>query len=214
MSDVDRLLSEYKAAHREAPATDPFPYVERARGIDRELLAGLIDAYLENAPRRAFDPAALRGSPAAAVAEETQRTLQGSGGLWPSLLPRLRRQARLQRSDLVAQLAARLGAQGQRDKVGLYYHRMEQGLLPEEGVSDTVLEALGRIVGQTADVLRRAGRMPRPGPPAAAAGTVFARTTPEPGEPGEPGAAERPGALADEPWDEVDRLFRGRAPSA
>lgn len=211
MTDVDLLLSEYKAAHREAPGADPFPYLERAQGSDRELLAGLIDAFLESAPRRAYDPAALRESPAATVAEEVQRSLQGSGGLWPSLLPRLRRQAHLQRSDLVGQLAARLGAQGQRDKVGLYYHRMEQGLLPEEGVSDTVLEALGRIVGQTADSLRRAGRLPRPGPPPAVAGAVFARTTGQATEGDDAGA---PAGPADEPWDEVDRLFRGAPPSA
>ena len=65
----------------------------------------------------------------------------------------------------MAQLAARLGAEGQTDKVGRYYHQMEQGLLPASGVSDSVLEALGRIVGYGADALRKAGEMPGGGRP-------------------------------------------------
>jgi hypothetical protein len=103
----------------------------------------------------------------------------------------------------VSQLAARLGAQGQQEKVGLYYHQMEQGLIPERGVSDTVLEALGRIVGYTADALRKAGQLPAPGPPRADEGAAFARATF--GEPAEPAASAAPRAT----WDEVDRLFRG-----
>ena len=63
----------------------------------------------------------------------------------------------------MAQLAARLGAEGQSEKVGAYYHQMEQGLLPASGVSDSVLEALGRIVGDRAEALRKAGEMPAAG---------------------------------------------------
>jgi hypothetical protein len=204
MTDVERLLSEYKEAHRSGAEADPRPYLARASGrVDRELLAGLIDAYLSQAERRRFDAAAFGSSRAAAVAEDAQRSLAGAGGLWPALLPRLRGQARLRRAELVAQLAARLGAQSQRDKVGLYYHQMEQGLLPEPGVSDTVLEALGKIVGYTAEALRKAGRMPAPGPPRTDEGAVFARATY--GEATEVAAErERPA----EEWDEVDRLFR------
>ena len=77
--------------------------------------------------------------------------------MWPSLLPQLRNRARLKRADLVAQLAARLGAEGQGEKVGLYYHQMEQGLLPASGVSDSVLEALGRIVGYGAECAPQGG---------------------------------------------------------
>jgi hypothetical protein len=199
MHDVERLIAEYKEAHR-AGEGDPRPFLERAAPADRPLLAALIDAYLEEAPRREVaepDPAA------AAVAEEVQRSLSGASGLWPALLPRLRARARLRRAELVSQLAARLGAQAQRDKVGLYYHQMEQGLLPEEGVSDTVLEALGRIVGYTAEALRKAGQLPAPGPPRADEGAVFARATY--GDAAEPAAAD----TGPEPFDEVDRLFRG-----
>jgi hypothetical protein len=206
MTDVERLLTDYKEAHRAGGEADPRPYLARVSGVDRELLAGLIDAYLSEAPRRPFSAAELAGSRAAPVAEQVERSLSGAGGLWPALLPRLRARVRLRRTELVAQLAARLGAQGQRDKVGLYYHQMEQGLLPEAGVSDTVLEALAKIVGSTASSLRSAGRMPSPGPPRTDEGAVFARATyGAPAEAGEPAAAD-----ADE-WDEVDRLFRGGA---
>jgi hypothetical protein len=199
MQDVNRLIAEYKEAYR-AGQGDPRPFLERAAPADRALLAALIDAFLEDAPRRDFSE---DDSAAGAVAEEVQRTLAGASGLWPALLPRLRGRARLRRAEVVSQLAARLGAHGQQDKVGLYYHQMEQGLLPESGVSDTVLEALGRIVGYTAEALRKAGRLPAAGPPRADEEAVFARATY--GEPAEPaGAAPRPGE-----WDEVDRLFRG-----
>jgi hypothetical protein len=199
MNELERLIAEYKEAWR-AGAGDPRPFLERAAPADRALLAALIDAFLEEAPRRErweHDPAA------AAVAEEVQRSLSGSSGLWPALLPRLRGRARLRRAEVVSELAARLGAQGQQEKVGLYYHQMEQGLLPEQGVSDTVLEALGRIVGYTAEGLRKAGRLPAPGPPRADEGAVFARATY--GETAEPAGTE----TSPEPIDEVDRLFRG-----
>jgi hypothetical protein len=207
MSDVERLLAEYKRAHQEGGGADPSPFLARTSGVEREQLAALIDAYLEQAPRRAFDAAAFRDSPAAAVADSAHRTLAGSAGLWPVLLPRLRNQARIRRADLVAELAARLGAQSQQQKVATYYHEMEQGRLPASGVSDTVLEALGKIVGYGKDALRSAGQMPAPGGAAPGAGAVYARTTARRG--GRAPEAEAPAAAAEpEEWDEVDRLFR------
>src|SRR5918999_4809008 len=211
MDDLNRLFSEYKEAFQGGEG-DPRPFLDRAAPSDRALLAALIDAFLKEAPRREYSQDAAGGA-AAAVTDEVHRTLAGTSGLWPALLPRLRGRARLRRAELVSQLAARLGAQAQQDKVGLYYHQMEQGLLPESGVSDTVLEALGKIVDSTASALRKAGQMPAPGPPRTDEGAVFARPTY-----GEPAAA----APADESelprrergaeeWDEADRLFRGGA---
>src|SRR5918999_3443089 len=207
MTEVERLLSEYKEAHQSGGEADPRPYLAQVSGVDRELLAGLIDAYLEEVPRRPFSAAAFHESRAAPVAEEVERSLAGAGGMWPALLPRLRARARLRRTQVVAQLAARLGAQAQQDKVGLYYHQMEQGLLPESGVSETVLEALGKIVDSTASALRKAGQLPAPGPPRGDEGAVFARATY--GEPAAPGEAAPEPATGPEEWDEVDRLFRG-----
>ncbi|HEX2415970.1 MAG TPA: hypothetical protein VHJ37_12225 [Thermoleophilaceae bacterium] len=216
MSDVDQLLSEYKQAHRDSGDADPRPYLTRLSGTDRELLAGLIDAYLEAAPRRELDASALRSSPAAPVAEGVQRSLEGQSGMWPSLLPRLRARARLRRAELVAQLAARLGAQAEEEKVALYYHQMEQGLLPERGVSETVLDALGQIVDWSGEALRKAGQMPAPGPPRSDPGAVFARTTVGRVAPPPPGQAPSEDVVAQpaDDWDEVDRLFRGGPASA
>jgi hypothetical protein len=208
MSDVERLLAEYKQVHRSGGDADPSPFLARASGVEREQLAALIDAYLEQAPRREFDAAAFRDSPAAAVADSAHRTLAGSAGLWPVLLPRLRNQARIRRADLVAELAARLGAQSQQDKVASYYHEMEQGRLPAAGVSDTVLEALARIVGYGKDALRSAGQMPAPGGPARDAGAVYARTTTRPGAPAADTEAPTAAPAGPDEWDEVDRLFR------
>jgi hypothetical protein len=75
-----------------------------------------------------------------------------------------------------------------------------------------VLEALGKIVGWTADALRKAGQMPAPGPPRTDAGAVFARTHLSAAPPD--AEASAPEAPAAEDWDEVDRLFRGARPSA
>jgi hypothetical protein len=205
VTDVERLFAEYKAAHRGGGAADPERFLGQVSSPERERLAALIDAYLERAPRREFDGAAFRDSPAAVVTDGVARTLAGAGGLWPVLLPRLRNQARIKRADLVAELAARLGAQSKQEKVASYYHEMEQGRLPASGVSDTVLDALGKIVGYGKDALRRAGQMPAPGGPEPEAGAVFARTTRR-GEAAENVAAP---PAAPEDWDEVDRLFRG-----
>jgi hypothetical protein len=204
MTQVDELLNEYKQAHR-AGAGDPRPFLSRAPAADRAVLAALIEGYLENAPRREFAREEFLDSPAAPVAEGIERSLAGAGGLWPALLPRLRVQARTKRADLVRELAARLGAESQQDKVAGYYHQMEQGLLPADGVSDTVLEALGKIVGVAGESLRKAGSLPAPGPLRMDEAAVFTRMTQASQADPTPQAARS----APEEWDEVDRLFRG-----
>ena len=204
MSDAERLFAEYKELHQGGGEADPRPFLERVAGTDREQLAGLIEAYLARAPRRT---GGAPSSAAATVADSLERSLAGSSGLWPSLLPRLRNRARIRRADLVAELAARLGAQSQQPKVASYYHQMEQGLLPASGVSDTVLEALGRIVGYGREGLRRAGEMPAPGGVAPAAGAVFTR--PAVGDAPAADEARTTTAPTEQEWDQVDRLFRG-----
>lgn len=209
MSDhVDQLFEQFKSAHRAGErAVDPAALLSRLEGTDRAELAALIDAYLTRAPRRAWDEAAYQRSEAPQAVEALTRSLKGQAGLWPSVLPRLRARARIRRADLVAELAERLGAAGQAEMVGSYYHEMEQGTLPAEGVSDTVLDALGSIVGETRDALRRAGAAFGPGPAetAAAGGATFARQVEalEAPTPRDPAAG-----VAREP-DEVDRLFTG-----
>src|SRR5918994_4772514 len=182
MADVEKLLQEFIEEDRVGGTANPLDYLQPAEGTDRAELEALIDGYLARAPRRPFDPAAFARSPARAVAEELGGALGGASGTWPALLPRLRHRAQLRRSDVVARLASELGAgRDQADKVARYYHEMEHGTLPAAGVSDRVLEALGRVVGVTAERLREAGRAVGGSPPAATAAGAFARVgSPDP----------------------------------
>jgi hypothetical protein len=207
MTKVDRLLADYIAEHRAGGEADPREYLSRASPAQRVELAALIDTYLAHAPRQRFDQTRFRGSSAERTVDELERAVAGQAGLWPALLPRLRDRAGLKRSELVERLASALGVGGRKEKVAGYYHEMEQGRLPAQGVSDRVLEALGQLVGETAQALREAGRALTPsGQGPAAAAPAFARRAY-----GEPGAAERAVASAPPPaeWDDVDELFRG-----
>ncbi len=207
MSEVDRLLAEYVAEHHAGGDADPREFLTRASAPQRTELAALIDAYLARAPRQQFDEAVFRGSTAERTVDELERAIAGQAGLWPALLPRLRDRAGLKRSELVERLAAALGVGDRKDKVAGYYHEMEQGLLPAQGVSDRVLAALGQLVGETAQALRDAGRALTPsGEGPAAAPAAFARRAYA-----EPAGAPSPGVQRgrEDEWDEVDQLFRG-----
>jgi len=207
MTGVEQLLAEYIEEHRAGGEADPLKYLSRVSPVQRTELAALIDAYLARAPRQQFDQAAFSGSTAERTVDQLERAIAGQAGLWPALLPGLRDRAGLKRSALVERLAGALGVARQIDKVAGYYHQMEQGLLPAEGVSDRVLEALGGLIGETAQSLREAGRAlapPTEGPLSAQAAPFARRAYVE--------AADGPalGATApDAEWDQVDQLFRG-----
>jgi hypothetical protein len=207
MTDVDRLLADYIAEHRAGGEADPREYLSRASPAQRTELAALIDSYLTYAPRQPFNQATFRGSSAERTVDELERAIAGQAGLWPAVLPSLRDRAGLKRSELVERLAAILGVSGRKEKVAGYYHRMEQGRLPAQGVSDRVLEALGQLVGETAQALREAGRALTPSGqgPATAPTPAFARRAYS--ESGTAEHAAAPGGRAE--WDEVDELFRG-----
>lgn len=211
MSDVERLLSEYIQSHKAGEEANPLAYLDQVSGTDREELAALIDGYLQRTPAAEWDPDAYRGSEAERMVQSLTRSLTGQAGVWPVLLPSLRARAEVKRSELVARLAEALGVGDRREKVAGYYHRMEQGSLDAGGVSARVLEALGGIVGASAESLRRAGEaaagragMAAPGEPA------FTRMQhPAPEYAQERAAEERAPEAGAEDWDEVDELFRG-----
>ena len=213
MSRAEDLLASYAAAFEAGRAPDAHELLEAA-GPERPQLEAALERYLRDAPRRAWDGAAFAGSRAAGVADGLDKALGSGGGLWPSLLPRLRARAELRRADLVGRLAASLGAQSQGAKVGAYYHQMEHGLLPAEGVSDRVLGALGSIVGESARTLREAGSSTfgEASGPLTAPAAAFARTAAPDASYSDPAAdaaidaSREPG---EQSWDEVDRLFRG-----
>jgi len=209
MNDVDRLLREFKDEHERTGSANPNEFLAQVAGRDREALATLLDSYLAGAPPRAWDEREFAASPAAAVADRIAAELTGAAEGWATVLPRLRNRARIKRAELVARLADALGAGGKREKVALYYHQMEQGTLPAAGVSDRVLGALGDILGESAEALRRAGRAVAPqsrGDEAAAFARVSLSVQASEGL-ASPGAAPE---RADAEWDEIDELFTGR----
>ena len=214
MADVLELLSEYIAEHRAGGKADPLEYLNRVDGTDRQELLELIDAYLARSPGQEWDPEAFQGSAAQRAADAVTRSLAGSAGWWPTVLPRLRVAAQLKRDEVVARLAEALGAKGREDKVGSYYHAMEHGTLPSEGVSQRVLEALAQIYDSSAERLRELGKPlaegaagPAPGAPAMAR-KAFPDERYAPAAPAEE-AADRPEPVAPADRDEIDELFTG-----
>lgn len=218
MELVDELFAQYVVSHQ-AGQSDPRPFLARAEGQDRDDLVLLIDAYLTRVPGRGWDPAAFQGSEAERLVEPLTKVLSGQSGTWPILLPGLRQRAKIKRRELVRRLAEGLEVTESVERVGDYYHGMEQGSVDSAGVSDRVLGVLGAILGTAAGSLRQAGEVLGD---ARAGGehTVFARISPEPdpgfvledsdriagmASPDAPGA-ERQTSPAD---DEVDRLFTG-----
>src|ERR687891_1343791 len=125
MDDLNRLFSEYKEAYQGGEG-DPRPFLDRAAPSDRALLAALIDTFLEEAPRREYSQDAAGGA-AGAVTDEVHRTLAGTSGLWPALLPRLRGRARLRRGGGGGPPAAPAGARGAEGEGGAFFHPQGQG---------------------------------------------------------------------------------------
>ena len=209
MAELNSLFTEFVERHLAGENPDPWSYINQLESEERAELEELIDAYFVGAPPQSWNADAYTGSSAERIADALDRSFRGQAGLWPAVLPRLRDRARLTRGALVERLAETLGVDDRSEKVAVYYHEMEQGLLPSAGVSDRVLDVLAGIVGTTARGLRRAGRPLSSEPPAEAAARTFARkATPAPEyEPSEPAfeVGKKPDA-AD--WDEVDELFR------
>src|SRR4051794_11779779 len=209
MSEVERLREQFIAEFDAGRAPDPGEYLSQVDGADRRELEALLDAYLEQAPRRPFEPAAFAASPARALTDDLVQALDGRAGAWPVLLPRLRHAARLRRAELVQRLAAALGVAGRETKVERYYHEMERGLLEPRGVSDRLLDALSELLGTTRERLREAAEALGPAAPPAD-DALFARTA-IPDADAAMGVPPAPAATqADaEGFDEVDELFRG-----
>jgi hypothetical protein len=212
MPDVDALFEQFIERQLAGENPDPTEYMSQASETEREELADLLDAFLEQAPRQAWDPEAFRGSVAEQVVDRLDRSLHGSSGSWPILLPRLRTAAKLKRATLVERLADALGVSGSQEKVALYYNQMEQGQLDSSRVSSAVLDKLAEIVQVSVATLRKAGEPLDGGesPGAAPAAAVFARTATADPEYASPGQASPP-QMEHREEDEVDRLFRGGA---
>ncbi|CAN5470104.1 hypothetical protein BH10ACT11_BH10ACT11_15920 [soil metagenome] len=227
MSDVDRLFDEYRTLYRSGEKADPTGFLDQLEGTDRRELMALIDGFLRTSPGREWSPQQYAGSAAERFVQRTDLSAAVQSG-WRQLLPALRHRAELKRSELTERLAEGLGVGGSREKVGEYYHQMEWGSLPADGVADRVLEVLGGILGTTAEALRVAGSTAAPGDYEVEASRIAFTRTALPDErydsfdgdlpitdalesPALPARGAGSPARA-EPWDEVDELFRGPRP--
>lgn len=215
MADPRELADDFARRFEAGERPDPSEWLGRVDGEERQELELLIDRYLMSAPRRTWDPVAYESSPAKQAVDRVFDSLEGVSGTWPELLPRLRKAAEVKRGDLVRRLAEALGVgagEEQVEKVGRYYHEMEHGLLPANGVSARVIDALGGIVGASSETIRAAG-LRRVGSGGIGGEAAFARlTAPDSGggppfdSPGLELADAEMDAAAPE-RDEIDRLF-------
>jgi hypothetical protein len=163
-------------------------------GDQGEVLAAMIASYLATRPAAEPD--------AAAVAAFASRPELEPPRPWQELLPALRQQARLNRTELVRRLAALLGVKGSESQVGGYLHELESGLLEPARVRPAVVAALASIFAVPASLLETSRRLPGLPPPDRA--IVFSRSAG--GD-----ASTTMAMLGDEPPPDprVDDLFTG-----
>jgi hypothetical protein len=210
MTDVDRLLRDYIERFESGGSVDPSDLLAELDAEERAKLSTLIEGYLEHAARpQQWNPEAFEGSVAERAVQRVEEAWSAEAGELPGELVRLRNERKIERGDLVARLADALGVSGARDKVAFYYHRLERGLLPTQGVSAKVWDALAGVLGTSSDSLREAAAATAPADQAD--GAAYARVAKADADAlagqASPGAAS-PGRAPDEP-DEVDRLFTG-----
>jgi transcriptional regulator with XRE-family HTH domain len=214
MSDIDKTLSAFIDAWNRGERPKVGDYLERAaEGSERDELANQIESWLEHAPTPAYDPPARR----AIRSEPSVAALLGAAdeeaGLWPAVLPRLRRRAGWSIDDLADRLAAQLGlGEEQRPKAAAYLDQLEQGALDPQRVSRRLLAVLGALLGASAATLRDAAQFGAAMRPAPATGApLFRSDMPADTELADDIAAISAAALrpASPAQDEVDRLFTG-----
>jgi len=212
MTNVDDRFEQYSSAARAGEAIELAPLLEGLGQVERAELtarARRFDAWNEEASEYRN---ALKTSP---ELERLGRSAAGVSGVWPSLLPQLRKQAGVDKTQLAQQLYNQLEPAEDVEKVGNYYHQMEWGTLPASGVSREVIEALANILDTDPDQLQASGtagaqeweRKLRKAQTGRLPKRVFARLVGE----------SKPLSINDEEfspprpadWDETDRLFLG-----
>lgn len=212
---IDQLFDDFVTAWNAGERPDVDAYLARAAAGARGELAERIGLWLEFAPTPGYDEPtwdAIREQPEIAGAVDA---LAHPAGLWPSLLPRLRRRAALGLEELAARITGPLGISGREEKTASYLRDLEAGDLRPTGVSRRVLDALADALRVSADELARAGDVGRTAP--AHGGPLFRATedTKSAGAQLEAltdalfAPAAPPSAAPAPEWDEVDVLFRG-----
>jgi hypothetical protein len=198
VSSVDALFEEFVSRWTREEPVDVDGLLERA-GPGTDELAGLIDAFLERAPRRAPSDRAREAVAALAARLESE----------PPLLA-ARVAARQRVRDVAAAIVAACALPAEAEQlVRSYYQRLEGGLLDPEGVSERVWSVLEKLLGDAAHKLASAGFSPGAvvrGQPAVAfqrrASADFAAASAGPAPAGR--------ELPPEVRREVEALFTGR----
>jgi hypothetical protein len=206
--DPDRILSDFIDAWNAGRRPDVDDYVARAAEADRAPLASDIVAFLAFAPTPEYDDAALDAIRAEPVVAGAAAATHAPGGLWPSLLPRLRERAALSTGQLATGLVGALGLSPDREpKTRDYLERLEAGDLEPRGLSGRVLDGLARLLEVPRGALEGAAGFGGP-PPAPA---LFRAEGPRADalRADLDVIADALAAPAGDDWDEVDELFRG-----
>lgn len=206
---INTAFDEYVAAYNRGEG-DPTPFLERFQGAERRELEILVDTFLEDAPRVAFDPDGSRDQQAEAVAAAVMSRIGGASGGLSRLVRKLREQRQLKSADVIGELAVAFDAnEHEREKIDAYYHSLEWGSLPASGLSDRLLDSLATVLETSRERLREAGQALGPAR-ASATGPVFARMVEDADleQAPEVPTMKSPGSPA-EPPDRIDQLFTG-----
>lgn len=198
----EQLLGEFAEQWVAGQRPEVEEYLLRTEADDQSELRRLIEAFVVDAPRPEYSDETLDEIGRQPTVQQLVASLSGESGLWPSVLPRLRREAKLTRDQVVARLIEQLELPTTATrKTKRYLHGMETGTLEPQGVSGRVLDSLAAVLRTTREELELAGDFRGVGR-APAAPAYFRADT------GDLAASAMP---ADEhaEWDEVDRLFRG-----
>jgi hypothetical protein len=209
----DLLLSQFIDEWNAGRRPNVREYLRRVpEGAARDELADAIGDWLALAPTPELDAAARAQIRAEPVVQRVFAAAREDAGLWPQVLPGLREQAGVSVKQLASRLVARFSlTKGDEARTADYLRQLEQGDLDPTRVSRRLLDALGELLGASAQTLTDAATFGQGLRPAAAGGTLFRAEAPA-----EAWVADDFGILADaalEPappsLDEVDRLFLG-----
>ena len=164
LSHDGRAATTSRSTRRHTPAPTRRAFLEQVSGRDRGRAGGADRRIPGASAAAAVRPGGFRDSPAAPRGGIGAALAGGLGGMWPSLLPRLRNQARLKRADLVRRAGGAARGRGA--------ERQGRPLLPPDGAGPAAggrgvrhrARGAGADRRNGAEALRKAGEMPAPGP--------------------------------------------------
>jgi|GEM_PF-5518138 len=209
---VTRAFDEYVESFRTGRG-NPGPFLDRFEGGERKELDLLIEAFIATAPVSEPDPSDPR---IAAIADQVVDELESTAtGLAP-MLARLRQKARLTQQAVVEAIAESIKASpSETEKIDVYYHRLEWGSLPPDGLSDRLFGLLAGILGVETGQLKEAAN--DSGVLLDVSGEIFARAAEETDLGSDGAVAFRktgmdgppPEEDSDSRPDRIDELFTG-----